>query len=326
MKSNDRIPASTPIFSKAFPRTAAAGVCAALLMGCASKMREVVPPPMAPSAAEAKEPPLSSGPKHRIAIASFEDKSGYGSNLFGTIDDLGKQSSDILASHLIKSGQFVILEREKLGDLKNENQLQGKESGFVGVTALVFGSVTEFGTKTEHMDKGLSKSKMQTAHAKVTIRLVDPATGQAFYAEFGEAEAQNETNQVLGFGSSSGYDATLTDRALNGAITKLTGNILKTLKGRPWMAPILDIQDGQVFIGAGARANLKVGQTLAVMKPGKKVKNPTTGALIELPGTRTAMLKVVSQFGDSELSDGSICSVVQGTDIKPEYHVTLEGN
>jgi hypothetical protein len=196
----------------------------------------------------------------------------------------------------------------------------------VGVTALIFGSVTEFGTKTEHVDKGLAKSKVQTAHAKVTIRLVDPSTGQAFFAEFGEADAEKESNQVLGFGASAGYDATLTDKALNGAVTKLTGNVLKTLKGRPWKAPILDIQAGQVFIGAGARANLKVGQTLAVMKPGKTVKNPSTGALIELPGTRTARLKVESQFGDSDLTDGSLCSIVEGSDIKTDYHVILEGN
>jgi curli biogenesis system outer membrane secretion channel CsgG len=311
-----------------YPRSAAiplaAGLLALVLGGCASQVRDVAPPPQAPAPETSSEPALSSGPKHRIAIASFEDKSGYGSNLFGTIDDLGKQASDILASHLIKSGQFVVLEREKLGDLKNENQLQGKENGFVGVTALIFGSVTEFGTKTEMMDKGLAKSKVQTAHAKVTLRMVEPATGQAFYAEFGEADAAKESNQVLGFGASSGYDATLTDKALNGAITKLIGNVLKTLKGRPWQAPILDIQEGQVFVGAGSRANLKVGQTLLVMKPGKKVKNSSTGAMLELPGTRTAKLKVVSQFGDNELTEGSVCSVLEGKDIQKEYHVVLE--
>lgn len=332
MTPYERKTASHPGCPPALPGAKAAGLLllaalSVLLSGCASQVREVAPPPEAPAADLAsREPALSAGPKHRIAIASFEDKSGYGSNLFGVIDDLGKQASDILASHLIKSGQFVVLEREKLGDLKNENSLQGKEGGFVGVTALIFGSVTEFGTKTEHMDQGLSKSKVQTAHAKVTIRLVDPSTGQSFYAEFGEADARKESNQVLGFGASAGYDATLTDKALNGAITKLTGNILKTLKGRPWQAPILDIQEGQVFVGAGPRANLKVGQTLAVMKPGKKIKNPSTGALIDLPGTRTARLKVVSQFGDSELSEGSVCQVVEGTDVKAEYYVTLEGN
>jgi curli biogenesis system outer membrane secretion channel CsgG len=328
MTPNPYEPSTPPGHPRSLAGAAAMGLLLTLLSGCASQVRDVAPPPEAPAAADpaAREPALAAGPKHRIAIASFEDKSGYGSNLFGTLDDLGKQASDILASHLIKSGQFVVLEREKLGDLKNENQLQGKEGSFVGVTALVFGSVTEFGTKTEHMDQGLSKSKVQTAHAKVTIRLVDPATGQSFYAEFGEADARKETSQVLGFGSSAGYDATLTDKALNGAITKLTGNVLNTLKGRPWQAPILDIQEGQIFVGAGSRANLKVGQTLAVMKPGKKIKNPSTGALIELPGTRTARLKVVSQFGTSELNEGSVCQVLEGTDVKPEYYVTLEGN
>lgn len=314
--------------SNLFRGTAFAGISAAFLLGCASQVREVTvsPETPAPQAAGSAGPALGAGPKHRIAIASFEDKSGYGSNLFGTLDDLGTQAADILASHLTKTGQFVVLEREKLGDLRNENQLQGKADNFAGVTALIFGSVTEFGTKTEHMDKGLAQSKAQVAHAKVTIRLVDPHTGQSFYAEFGEADARKESNQVLGFGASSGYDATLTDKALNGAITKLTGNILSTLKGRTWIAPILEVQEGQVFVGAGTRSNLKVGQTLAVMRPGKTVKNPGTGALMELPGTRTATLKVVSQFGDSDLSEGSVCSVVEGSDIKKEYHVTLGGN
>jgi hypothetical protein len=47
---------------------------------------------------------------------------------------------------------------------------------------------------------------------------------------------------------------------------------------------------------------------------------------VELPGLRTAKLKVVSQFGDADLTEGSVCSVVEGRDIQKEYHVVLEGN
>ena len=295
-----------------------------MFMGCASTVREtkVETPPPAPTQAEARVPKVS-GPKHRIAIASFEDKSGYGSNLFGQIDDLGQQASDILASHLIKTGEFVVLEREKIGNLKSESELQGSKMNLGSVTALLLGSVTEFGTKTEAMDAGLTKTKVQTARAKVTIRMVEPMTGMAFYSEFGEAEAKKEVSQTLGFGSSAGYDATLTDRALNGAIVKLVGNILTTLKSRPWTAPILDIQESQVFIGAGERTGIKVGQVLKVVKPGKKVKNPSTGIEMELPGSQTARIKVVSQFGTNDLDEGSVCTIVEGTDITPEYRVEL---
>jgi curli biogenesis system outer membrane secretion channel CsgG len=298
--------------------------CNALFfLNCASQIRQTPVGQItqaAPPAAELQKPGL----KHRIAIASFEDKTGYGNNLFGATDDLGTQSSDILASHLIKTGDFVVLEREKLGNLKSENDLQGKESNIAGCTALIFGSVTEFGTKTEHQDAGLSKSKVQTAHAKVTIRMVDPSTGQAFFSEFGEADAKNETNQVLGFGGSAGYDATLTDKALNAAITKLVGNILNNLRSRQWKAPVLDIEAGQVFIGAGSRTGVKVGQALLVMKPGKKIKNPATGVMMELPGSQIGKIQVVSLFGDSDLNEGAICSVQQGQGITKDCYVISE--
>ncbi len=290
---------------------------------CASQINQRPVGPMttaAPPPEEAHKPGL----KHRIAIASFEDKTGYGNNLFGATDDLGTQSSDILATHLIKTGDFVVLEREKIGNLKSENELQGKETNLAGCTALIFGAVTEFGTKTEHQDAGLSKTKVQTAHAKVTIRLVDPATGHAFFSEFGEADAQNETSQVLGFGSSAGYDATLTDRALNAAIAKLVGNVLLNLRARQWKAPILEVENGQVFIGAGARTGVVVGQNLVVMKSGKKVKNPSTGLMMELPGSQVGKVKVVSLFGDSDLNEGAICSVVQGQGFTKDYYVVAE--
>jgi curli biogenesis system outer membrane secretion channel CsgG len=306
-----------------YARAASLACTALFFVNCASQIRQKPvgqTVPEAPPAAEAQKPGL----KHRIAIASFEDKTGYGNNLFGATDDLGTQSSDILATHLVKTGDFVVLEREKLGNLKSENDLQGKETNVAGCTALIFGSVTEFGTKTEHQDAGLSKSKVQTAHAKVTIRMVDPATGQAFYSEFGEADARNETSQVLGFGGSAGYDATLTDKALNAAITKLVGNILNNLRARQWKAPVLDVEGGQVFIGAGARTGIKVGQTLTVMKPGKKIKNPSTGVMMELPGSPVGKVQVISLFGDSDLNEGAISTVKEGQGITKDCYVISE--
>ncbi|MBF0433546.1 MAG: curli production assembly protein CsgG [Fibrobacteria bacterium] len=297
-------------------------------MSCSSQVRQVKVNAPPPPSQTSSEPTISefNGIKHRIAIAEFVDKSGYGSNLFGTIDDLGGQASDILNSHLIKTGEFIILERSKLGALKDENQLQSKENSFLGVTALIFGSVTEFGTKTEVQDAGISKSKVQTAHAKVTIRMVDPKTGVAFYSEFGEANAEKTVSQVFGFGSKAGYDATLTDKALNGAVTKLVGNILNTLRSRPWSAPILDIQGPQIFIGAGKRSGIKVGQVLQVLAPGKKIKNPSTGAMVELPGTIAGKIKVVSQFGTNEWDEGSVCSILEGTGFQNTYRVELKEN
>ncbi|MEN9306398.1 MAG: hypothetical protein RL173_330 [Fibrobacterota bacterium] len=298
----------------------------ALLMlgGCASQVREKAVAPTPPPAVSVKEA-AKPGLRHRIAVAKFEDKTGSQNNLFGSVNNVGGQAADALASHLIKTDEFVVLERQNMKDLESENALQGNTSQFIGVSALIFGAVTELGNKTEWVDAGLSKTKVQTAHAKVTIRLVDPKTGVAFFSEFGEADAKNEANQTLGFGGKSGYDATLTDKAVNAAIAKLVGNIMNSLHALPWKAPILDVQDGVVMVGAGKQTGLKVGDMLQLYKPGKQVKNKATGAMVELPGKVVGKLKVNSLFGTDILSEGAACTVAQSTEnVTTDLEVRME--
>lgn len=287
-----------------------------ILTGCVSTrdIKEVVPP------SQINNDPivevLPPGLKYRVAIARFEDKTGYGKNLFGVIDDLGEQAADVLSSHLIKSGRVILVERPDLDKIQAENKLQGKDpanSNLVWANAMIVGAVTEFGTKTEYQRAVFEKEKEQVAHAKVTIRMVDPDTSVAFYSAFGEADATKTSTMKMGYGGGADYDATLTDKALNGAIVKLVNNILHTLINRPWEAKIIDIQGDSIFINAGERAGLKLGDELDVIAPGKKVKNPATNALIELPGTKIGTMKVESFFGDSEINEGSICKVTNGT-------------
>ncbi len=297
---------------------------ALLLGGCSSELRQksvqATPPPEV-SIAESAKPGL----KHRIAVSKFEDKTGSQNNLFGSVNNVGGQAADALASHLIKTGEFVVLERQNMKELESENALQGHESQFAGVSALIFGAVTELGNKTEWVDAGLSKSKVQTAHAKVTIRLVNPKTGQAFYSEFGEADAKNESSQTLGFGGKSDYDATLTDKAVNAAIAKLVGNIMNSLHALPWKASILDVQDGTVMIGAGKNSGVKVGDVLQIYKPGKQVKNKATGAMIELPGKFIGKVKVASLFGTDILSEGAACTLLNSTEnVTTDLEVRME--
>lgn len=296
------------------------------LGGCASEIKQVAPQPTSQGTfVNGASPAAEVGLKHRIAIVKFDDKTGYGNNLFGAVDDLGSQGSDIFAAHLIKTGRVVVIERKEMPALESEAKLQGQEVKLASVTALAFGAVTEFGTKTEWQDAGLTKTKVQTAHAKVAIRLVDPRTGVAFYSEFGEADAKNESAQTLGFGGKAGYDATLTDKALNAAIAKMTGNILNSLKALPWRAPILDVQEGTIAIGAGKSTNLKVGTVLDVFKPGKKILNKATNATVELPGTVVAKAKVASLFGEG-LGEGAMCQLLDSkVAVTTDMEVRSEG-
>lgn len=251
--------------------------------------------------------------KRKIAIVRFTNETNYGKALMtdNDFDRLGKQASDMLASRLVKSGNFMVFERTDVNKIRQEQSISG--GGLIGVDTAIVGSVTEFGRSVSGKTGFMSSTKVQIAKAKVDIRLVDIKTGQAYFSATGAGEASTESGEIAGYGSRAEYDATLNDRAIAAAITDVIDKMVSTLDEKKWRTDILDAKDGQVFISGGARQGIKVGDSLRVMTPGQKVKSKQTGMEINLPGKQIAIIRVVSFFGDSENDEGSACEVVNGT-------------
>ena len=259
------------------------------------------------------EIPVAKRYKRKIAIIRFTNESNYGRSLMTDqdYDRIGKQASDMLGSRLVKSGNFLVFERIDLKKLQQEQTISG--GGLIGVDTAIVGSVTEFGRFISGKSGFLSSTKMQTARAKVDIRLVDLKTGQAYFSATGTGEASTESGEIAGYGSRAEYDATLNDRAIAAAITDVIDKLVSTLDERVWRTDVLEYKDGQVFISGGFRQGLKVGDNLRVMIEGQKVKSKQTGMEISLPGKPVATIKILSFFGDSENEEGSLCEVISGT-------------
>lgn len=249
--------------------------------------------------------------KRKVTIARFSNETRYGKgNLFNNNDEkLGKQAMDILSTKLTKTGKFLMFERPDLEGMKFTNT----DSTFQLVSDYVIvGSVSEFGRKNTSEVDIFSRTKTQTANAKVNIRLVNVKTGQVIYAEEGSGEASSEAGTVLGGGSHAGYDSSLNDKALDAAISELVSNVIENLLNEAWRAYILDVDDSQIIMSGGKSQNIKVGDTFAIMKKGKVVKNPQTGIDIELPGEEIAKLKIESLQGRNPMEEISICSLIEG--------------
>jgi hypothetical protein len=50
-----------------------------------------------------------------------------------------------------------------------------------------------------------------------------------------------------------------------------------------------------------------------VQTKGERIKSPQTGAEITLPGQPIAQIKIDTLFGESELNEGSVASIVSGS-------------
>jgi hypothetical protein len=50
-----------------------------------------------------------------------------------------------------------------------------------------------------------------------------------------------------------------------------------------------------------------------VQTQGEKIKSPQTGTEITLPGKSVAQIRIDALFGDNELNEGSVASLVSGS-------------
>lgn len=252
--------------------------------------------------------------KRKVAIARFSNETQYAKGAFYAKenDHTSNQATDILSAKLASSEKFILLERDNIDLINAELEYAGESVQKIGADFLILGSITEFGRKNVGDQNAFSRSKTQTVHAGVSIRLVDVFTGQIIYSEEAKGEAETSNKTVFGMGERTDYDATLNDQAISAAISKLVENIITNCMDKPWRTFFLSNEDGQYIISGGASQGIQVADKFHVFEKGKKVKNPQTGMLITLPGNKVATIKVQMTAGEDPLNEFSMVSIVDG--------------
>ena len=303
---------------------------AVLLTACATQSPPIVqkeaPQPTAQQKS-AQQAAVSQAPKaptlkRKIALGRISNETNFGRSLLrdNQGDPLGKQVTDLMSKALTESGAYLVFERPDINRLQSESALTDTKLNLVGVDALIIGSLTEFGRKTVGQTGFASSSKRQVAFAKVDVRVVDVNTGQAFFATSGAGEASTETASTFGFGSQASYDGTLNDNAIRQAVSEVVHRLANELSTRPWQTYILKADAKRVYIGGGKSQGVKPGMIFTVQTQGEKLKSKQTGGEVTLPGHQVAKIQIESNFGDNELNEASVASIVEGsiTGYKPE--------
>ncbi|MGF1450852.1 MAG: CsgG/HfaB family protein [Opitutales bacterium] len=201
-------------------------VSLSLMCGCATESHRKIEPPTV----EAKAQPYA-GPKVPVTLGSFANRSGYMQGLFsdGT-DRLGAQARTILEAHLKDSARFTVLNRSELEQLGQEASYLGKEQSIQGARYTITGAVAEFGRKTTgdvQLFGIAGKGKTQVAYAKVTLNVVDVLSSEVAATASGAGEFALSNRQVVGFGGTAGYDATLNGKVLDLAIREAIDDLAK---------------------------------------------------------------------------------------------------
>jgi curli biogenesis system outer membrane secretion channel CsgG len=206
----------------------AAGTLLALLSGCATESSQAL---VVPTVQSASRPYF--GPRTLIVVGKFDNRSSFMRGIFSDgIDRLGSQAKTILISHLQQTNRFNVLDRDNMAQLQQEAAYKKQGQNIKGADFVVTGDVTEFGRKEvgDHQLFGImGRGKTQVAYAKVTLNVVNIATSEVVYTAQGAGEYSLSNREVLGFGSTASYDATLNgkvlDLAMREAVERLVAGV-----------------------------------------------------------------------------------------------------
>lgn len=177
-----------------------------------------------------------SGPKTTLFVGKFDNRSNYMQGLFSSnTNRLGSQAKTILKTHLQQTNRFKVVDRENMEEIAHEAKLIGMKQQLKGARYAVTGAVSEFGRKEvgDHQLFGiLGSGKKQIAYAKVTLNVVDVTSSEIIYSTQGAGEYQLSNREIVGFGSTASYDATLNGKVLNFAVTQAVDNMVLDLDNK----------------------------------------------------------------------------------------------
>jgi len=302
---------------------------------------------------------IASAQKKRVAVMNFD----YGTvstsvaQIFGTNQDIGKGIADMLVDRLVNDGTYSVIERKVLDKLIAEQNFSNSDRAdptsaakigkLLGVSAIIVGSITQFGRDDKNTKVGggaiggitgrfgvggVGKSESK-AVVQITTRLVDVNTGEILLSAPGLGESSRGGTTLLGAGGSSGgaaggaYDmkssnfgATILGEATNKAVTEVA---MKLNSGATKLPTVVVPVDGLVADVSGSTLTLNVGSSGGVNK-GDVLKVTHAGAEIKDPATGKVLRRVETELGTitiTEVDSGYSVGTYSGAPVKVGDHV-----
>lgn len=269
------------------------------------------------------------GRKKRIAVLTFSDQTQTRSGFrWGNYKHVGEGIMEMVTTELVKTGKYRVMERSQIDAIIAEQGLQ--QSGLVteetavelgkmlGVELAVFGAVTEFGYSKSKKNVRVPGVRLKVGNNKATvaldIRIVSVTTGEILTAEDVREEKSATSLGVdtrkIDFSDQRSFDESVVGKAARKAVERLIKMIDKDAERVPWQAKVITMQDNKVYINSGALDGVKIGETFAVFRPGKKLIDPDTGLNLGAIEEKVGIIKVT----DNTVGDGkaSICEIVAG--------------
>lgn len=286
--------------------------------------------------------------KMQTAQVSGPAPGGYGQTTQTTISipppaEFARSLTEALTTSLVATQKFVVLERQALQQVQQEQDLGAsgrvnKETAaevgrVIGAQVLITGDITAFsfkrsaiGGKLTNIVKGLDAGvERVSASVSIDLRLIDVVTGEVIASIKGDGDAAQQGVTADLTKDEKSYDgsvalATPLGKASREAIQKSVAGIITHLPKMKWSARVIDFRDGVVYVNAGTGYGMQPGMALEIFDPQPALIDPESGRNLGAPDKLVG--EVVIESVDSQYSTAR---VVSGTTFKRNQVVRLKG-
>jgi curli biogenesis system outer membrane secretion channel CsgG len=264
------------------------------------------------------------GLKQAIGCKDFANEAGWHGQW-----EIGRNLTIMLESALFDSGRFVIVEREKLGDVLSEQNLAASgraakskvaQTGLIrSARYIASGAVTEVSENQSGGGAGVSFKGISLGGGKkeaqitVIVKLIDTTTGEIVAKErvVGKAGGTrlNVGVSVGGLNTDmGGFKETPLGQAAQDCIVKASEFIAKKMESFPFEGSVVKASGGKVYINRGSEFGMEVGQDLIMATEGETLTDPETGAILGKEDGKTIgklkVAKVDAKLSTCDVTDG----------------------
>jgi curli biogenesis system outer membrane secretion channel CsgG len=215
----------------------------------------------------------------------------------------------------------------------------------LGVQAIIVGSITQFGRDDKNYGGsggggtwhgygmgglGIKKSK---ATVGITARIIDVNTGEILASSTGTGSSQRSGTSMGGSGGnwwsggggkldmgSSNFSQTIIGEAVKGAVSTLGAALDADASTMPVPAPptrepvsglVADVNGAELVLNVGSTQGVRVGDTFAITRTGRVIKDPATGKVLRSIDTPIGNVHITSVDSGSAIGSFSGAGAVK---------------
>jgi curli biogenesis system outer membrane secretion channel CsgG len=256
--------------------------------------------------------------KPRIAVLAFENNSTW--SWWG--DNLGGAAADEMATQLVQTGKFTVVERAQLGALLAEQDLgasgrvapgtAARIGKVLGVQLLLTGSITQFSIERKSAAfKGIGGT-YANAESKMDVRLIDAETGEVLAVAVGQGNKRMVGGRYNSIAAERTFDQGAAQEALRPAVEQAVqkiaaqGEVLRAMTPAAPAGQITGAKGASFYINRGQNAGVKVGQQFEVHRVTDEIKD-ADGRVLDRVVEKVGVIEVTQV-----LSQSAICKLVSG--------------